>query len=225
MKPMKMIVLAAGLGTRMRAVTGGRPKLFVEVGGMTLLDRLVAMAEIADLEPVVVTRPELVADFRGTGLDVLVEEELTAPMVTLSNTRRHLREPFVWIAGDMLLTDLAPVRAIVQAHREEGSAGSFLYARTDRFKAKLSLRPQPEVLVTREGTHSYSLLTFGVQSPRLFDYLPGDLGAPRENFVQRAIEHGEPLLFREYRAPVFEIDTPDDLAAARRCFETPAQAS
>lgn len=221
---MKMIVLAAGLGTRMRAVTGGRPKLFVEVGGMTLLDRLLALAEIADLEPVVVTRPELVPEIRRTGVDVLVEEEPTAAMVTLSNTRRHLQEPFVWIGGDMLLTDLAPVREIVRAHREEGSEGSFLYVRTDHFKAKLSLRP-PEVLVTREGTHTCSLLNFGVQSPRLFDYLPGDLHTPRDNFVQRAIEHGHPLLFQEYRAPVFEIDTPDDLAAARRCFETLAQAS
>jgi NDP-sugar pyrophosphorylase family protein len=222
---MKMIVLAAGLSTRMRAVTGGRPKLFTEVGGMTLLDRLVATAEVAGLEPVVVTRPELVPEYRRAGMDVMVEEEPVATMVTLSNTRRHLREPFVWIGGDMLLADPEPVREIVQAHCEEESEGSFLYVRSDRFKAKLSLQPEPEVLVTREGTHSCSLLNFGVQSPRLFDYMPGDARVPRDNFVQRAIENGLPLLFREYRAPVFEIDTPDDLAAARRCFETLARAS
>jgi hypothetical protein len=32
------------------------------------------------------------------------------------------------------------------------------------------------------------------------------------------IEAGEPVLFREYAAPVFEIDTPEDLAEARRFF-------
>lgn len=213
-----MIVLAAGLGTRLSAVTGGRPKQFLEIGGKTLLGRLVAMAELAGLEPVVVTRRELVTEFRRTGLEVLVEEEPTATMMTLSNTRRHLRETFAWVGGDMLFTDLAPVRDLVQAHLAAGREGSFLYARSDRFIAKLALRPEPEVVLTRERIYPYSLPNFGVHSPRLFDYLPGDLGTPRGNFLQRAIEKGEPLLFREYRAPVFEIDTPADLAEARRHF-------
>jgi NDP-sugar pyrophosphorylase family protein len=215
---MKMIILAAGLGSRLRTLSGGRPKQLLEVGGMTLLDRLVRMAERAGLEPLVVTRAEFVADFRGAGLEVRVEEEPTALMVTLSNSRRHVAEPFVWIGGDMLLTDDAPVRDLVREHREAGSSGAFLYVRSDRFKAKLRFDPDPEVLVTREGTFPFSLPNFGIHTPRLFAYLPGAFSTPRDNFLQQALDGGEPILFREYRAPVFEIDTPGDVAEARSFY-------
>jgi len=222
---MKLIVLAAGLGTRMHAVTDGRPKQLVEVGGMTLLARHAAMAEAAGLEPVVVTRPEFVAELGRTGMEVHVEEDLTDMLVTLSNTRRWMREPYAWVGGDMLLTDFAPVREIVRAHLASGSEGSYLYARTDRFKAKLTLSPTPEVTVTREGKYPFSILSFGVHSPRMFGYLPGALTSPRETFLQVAIERGERVLFREYYAPVFEIDRPADLDAARRYFELRVRAS
>jgi choline kinase len=226
---MKLIVLAAGLGTRMHAVTGGRPKHFLEVGGMTLIERLGAMAAAAGLEPVVVTRPEFVAEFRRTGMEVQVEDDLSDMMVTLSNIRRWMHEAYAWVGGDMVLTDFAPVREIVRAHLAHGSEGSYLYARTDRFKAKLTLSPDPqmtpEVIVTREGSYPYSILNFGVHSPRMHAYLPGDFTTPRGTFLQVALERGEPVLFREYLAPVFEIDRPADLAAARDYFELRAQAS
>src|SRR5436305_5664173 len=225
MKKTKMILLAAGLGTRLWTVTGGRPKQLLEVGGMTLFDRHLALAEFLGLEPAVVTRPEFAADFAGRGAEVWIEDESPDMLVTLSNTRRHVREDYVWVGGDMLFTDFQPLRELLAAHRAAGSAGAFLYARTDRFKAKLTLEPAPAVVLTRQGSHPFSLPCFGVHAPRLYDYMPDDPGAPPGNYLQLAIENGEPLLFREYRAPVFEIDTPADLAATRRHFERIARAS
>lgn len=221
---MKLIILAAGLGTRMQAVTGGRPKLFVETGGMTLLERLMALAGRADLEPVVVARPEWEADFRAAGVEVWREPGTPDMMVTLSNTRRHVHEPFAWVAGDMLIGDAEPVVDLVSAFRAGSWEAAFLYVRSARFKAKFALDPRPEVLVTREGNHSFSLLGFGLQVPRLFSFLPGDFRTPRENYLQRALDAGAPVLFREYPGEVFEIDTPRDLEAARGYFERLAPA-
>jgi len=222
---MKLIILAAGFGTRMRAVTGGRPKLLVEAGGMTLLERLVALAGHADLEPVVVTRPESEADFRTAGVEVWLEQGTPDIMVTLSNTRRHLREPFAWVAGDVVICDAGPVMDLVSAFRAGSWEAAFLYVRSTRFKAKFALHPRQEVLVTREGNHSFSLVSFGLQVPRLFSFLPGDFRTPRDNYLQRALDAGVPVLFREYPGEVFEIDTPADLEAARGYFERLAEAN
>jgi len=69
--------------------------------------------------------------------------------------------------------------------------------------------------VTREGSHELSSPMFMVQEPELL----ADMAAPpRGDFIQRAIDRGDPILTREYAAPVFEIDTPADLAVARRFF-------
>jgi NDP-sugar pyrophosphorylase family protein len=222
---MKMIILAAGLGTRLASVTQGRPKHLVDVGGMTLLERLMAMAASSGLEPVVVTRPEFVADFRRFGPEVWAEDDSDDMMITLSHTRARLHEPFAWVGGDMLFTDYSPVRDLVREHIETGSQCSLLYNRTDRFKAKLQFNPEPEIVLTRQGAYPFSLLNFAVHTPRVFDYLPGDLGDPKGTYLQKALDHGEPILLREYHAKAFEIDTPADLAEARLYFEDLARAS
>lgn len=221
---MKLIILAAGLGTRLWSVTGGWPKQLLEAGGMTLFERHVALAGSLGMEPVVVTRPEFTSAFEGLGAEVLIEENSPDMVVTLSHTRRSVQETHAWVGGDMLFTDFQPLRDLLQAHRAEGRTASYVYARTDRFKAKLTLDPGPAVVLTREGTHSLSLPCFGIHEPRMYAYLP-DEGVVPPGFLQTAIEQGEPMQFREYRAPVFEIDTPADLAAARRHFELIAQAS
>lgn len=221
---MKLVVLAAGYGTRLLAETGGRPKALVEVGGASLLDRLVDLAERTGLEPVVVARSEHASDFRACGVDVLVVDPSPHMILTLTHASRQLRGPLCWVGADLLFTDPEPLRDLVTRHLASDSFLSFLYCRSDRFKVKLEFKPrpggtpEPAVAVTREGVFPFSVPNFLVQAPRVVDHLPGDLEDPRASFLQKAIERGERVLFREYHAPVFEIDTPAHLAEARRHF-------
>jgi NDP-sugar pyrophosphorylase family protein len=212
---MKMAILAAGQGSRLRGETGGRSKVFLEVGGRTLLDRLLHIAGLLGAEPLAVTRPEFVEDFWRAGVEVLVEREPSGILSTLFHARDRLRETFCWAAGDMLFTDPAPLRDLALAHVEQGRTASFFYCRTDRFKPKLRFDPSPEVVVTREPGYSLSLPNFLVHEPEVFAAMSLD---PINGYLQRLIAAGEPVLFREYSAPVFEIDTPADLAQARRFF-------
>lgn len=215
---MKLVILAAGLGSRLRQESGRRPKSLLDVGGVSLFDRLVDLAGFIGLEPVVVTRPEFVADFRRPGVDVLVEETPHI-LVTLANACRRLpSEPLCWVGADMLFTDPAPLKELVELQLASDSFCSLIYCRTDRFKAKLELTPEPAVTVVRGGTFDLSIPDFVVQSARVAPWLPGGWEDPRTNFLQRALERGERLYFREYAAPIFEIDTPADLEEARRYF-------
>lgn len=210
---MRLAVLAAGLGSRLREECGGRPKQLLTVGGRTLLDRTAELARCLGAEPLVVTRPEMAGAFRG--MEVVVEEAPSGLLGTLYHAREHLREDFCWIAGDMLFTDPAPLQELVALHRDQGSSHSFFYCRTDRFKLKVRLGLPVEVALTREPGYSLSVPNFHVCSPRIFSYMAPD---PHANYLQRMILVGEPILCREYTAPVFEIDTPEDLAAARRFY-------
>jgi choline kinase len=214
---MWMVVTAAGDGSRLRSETGGRPKQLLEVEGKTLLARLLALGRALDLLPMVVTRPAHAACFAAAGVEVLVEEEETAEeLETLQRAGRKIAEDFVWIGGDTLFTDLDPLHALLAAHLAERPYASFFYCRSERFKAKLRPAwPVPRVTLTRDPGFPFSLPNFGIQSAASFR----DLAVvPRGEYVQRALDRGERVCFREYAAPVFEIDTPADLATARRYF-------
>lgn len=212
---MKMVILAAGLGTRMRETVGSRPKVLADLGGETILDRLLAFGRELRLDPLIVTRPEHAADLRHVPAEVLVEERPVDMITTLYQTRAMLEgagEPFVWVGGDMVFAETAPLRELVEAHRPEDFA-SFLVCRTDRFKAKVRFEPELELAVTREGDWSLSLPSFVVQSPRIFSFMEGDPEPVYPFMPARAA--GETFVFRDCLPKVFEIDTPADLAEAR----------
>ena len=211
---MRLVILAAGHGLRLREESGGRAKILLDVAGKTILDRAVELAAELGVTPLVVTRREF-ADEIGRFADVRVEDDSQDILDTLYFSRAVLTETFCWIGGDMVFSDPGPLRELLALHREQGSAGSFLYCRTDRFKAKVRLSPSLVFKVTREGRHELSAPNFMVQEPAL---LADMAELPRGDFIQRAIDRGDPILAREYAAPVFEIDTPADLAAARRFF-------
>lgn len=234
---MRMLILAAGRGLRLRAETGGGPKQLVDVGGRTLLERLLALGRALDLAPLVVTRQAAAPAFHAAlasatvdGMDavpgggaarpsqaeVLAIDETPDMLATLIRARHRLAEDFLWLGGDTLLTDPEPLRALLAAHVAERPYGSFLYRRSDRHLAKLRPKvPVPRVTLTREGDFPFSLPNVGIQGEAAFADLAIE---PRGEYLQRALDRGERLELREYTAPVFEIDTPADLAAARRYY-------
>ena len=170
---MDMVILAAGRGTRMREVCGDRPKILVDLGGETILDRLLATARELRLAPMIVTRPEHVAWFQDVPAEVLVEERPVGMITTLYQTRGLIREPFVWVGGDVVFSEIEPLRELVAGHRPDDFA-SYFFCRTDRFKAKVRFEPRVEMVVTRQGEWSFSSPSFAVQSPRAFSYLEED---------------------------------------------------
>ncbi|HEX5715542.1 MAG TPA: NTP transferase domain-containing protein, partial [Thermoanaerobaculia bacterium] len=179
---MKMVILAAGLGTRMRESMGSKPKILADLGGETILDRILALGRELRLDPMIVTRPEFAADFRNVPAEVLVEEQPVGMLTTLYQTRSVVSdsgEPFVWVGGDVVFTEHERLRGIVEGHRSEDFA-SYLLCPTDRFKAKVRFEPELAFALTRQGEWPMSCPAFGVQSPRVFFYLERD---PEGDFV------------------------------------------
>jgi MurNAc alpha-1-phosphate uridylyltransferase len=86
-KPTTAMVLAAGLGTRMRPLTNDRPKALVEVGGEVLIDHMLARLADAGVTTAVVN----VHAFADR-LEAHLGARTTAPRIVISDERAELLE-------------------------------------------------------------------------------------------------------------------------------------
>ena len=118
--PTTAMVLAAGLGSRMRPLTDDRPKALVQVGGRVLIDHMLDRLAAAGVTRAVVNvhahADRLVAHLgaRGAAPAVVVSDERDAalPLETGGGIRRArplLGEGAVWTANiDSVWTERAP---------------------------------------------------------------------------------------------------------------------
>jgi MurNAc alpha-1-phosphate uridylyltransferase len=81
------MVLAAGLGTRMRPLTNDRPKALVEVGGKALIDHMLDRLGDAGVETAVVN-----VHWFAERLEGHLAERRRAPEIVISDERRELLE-------------------------------------------------------------------------------------------------------------------------------------
>lgn len=144
--PKTAMVLAAGLGTRMRPLTGDRPKALVEVGGRALIDHVLDRLAGAGIERAVVNvhwfadRLEAHLQARGRGPEIAISDERAELLETgggLKKARPLLGNAPVFVAnidsvwidrGDALASlsrmwDVERMDAMLLLARREGSIG------------------------------------------------------------------------------------------------------
>lgn len=114
MKPHTAMVLAAGLGTRMRPLTDDRPKALVEVAGRTLIDHVLDRLKAAGVSRCIVNvhafaeRLEIHLKTR-TDLDILISDERALLLETGGGVLKALPllgiEPFFCANIDSIWTE------------------------------------------------------------------------------------------------------------------------
>jgi NDP-sugar pyrophosphorylase family protein len=131
---MKAMILAAGLGTRLRPLTSDRPKALVELAGRTLLEITLARLRTAGITQVIVNThhyADLMQDFLrvrdfGMRIEISREETLLDTGGGLIHAAWFFREsgpassqPFILHNVDILTNiDLA---AMLRVHREQNA--------------------------------------------------------------------------------------------------------
>lgn len=125
---MKAVLLAAGLGTRLRPLTDTVPKCLVEVGGRTLLDIWLDAFAVAGVEQVLVNTHHLpdrveahlaLRDGAPPSVRTVQEPELLGSAGTLLANRHLFEEEELLIAVNAdNLTDF-DLRELIEAHRRE----------------------------------------------------------------------------------------------------------
>lgn len=205
--PEAAMVLAAGLGKRMRPLTATRPKPLVEVAGRTLLDRALDHLRAAGVRRAVVNvhyladRIEAHLARRSEGLDIAISDERAALLETGGGVAKALplidADPFFVINSDNMWVDgpVDTLRLLAQRWDEESMDALLLLvplARATGYEGLGDFHMDPVGrLRRRNGLRVAPFVFSGIQilSKRLFADAP-DGAFSLNRLYDRALEAG-----------------------------------
>lgn len=225
------MVLAAGLGQRMRPITATLPKPLIEVGGRTLLDHALDRLTDAGIETAVVNVHHL-ADLveahasRRRSPRILVSDERTELLETGGGIKKALpllgREPFLALNSDTLWIEgpRANIPRLLDAWDPEAMDILLLLAPTATSvgydgAGDFAMDPQGRLRRRREGEVTpFVYAGVGLYKPGLFADTPD--GPFSANLVfDRALEEGR-LYGLRLDGQWLHVGTPEAVAAAEQ---------
>ncbi|MGB0466684.1 MAG: N-acetylmuramate alpha-1-phosphate uridylyltransferase MurU [Pontibacterium sp.] len=219
---MKVMILAAGLGTRMRPLTLKTPKPLLKIAGRSLIEHHIVRLREAGFRELVINHAwlgEQIEQHLGTGKQLGVSIQYSAesePLETAGGIVKALpllspggEDPFAVINGDIFCTypyQQLPVCSEALAHLvlvpnpEHNKAGDFLLSKGRVLSQEQSLSDTP----------AYTFSGISVLSPALFEGLgPGEKAALAP-LLRRAICDGK-VTGELYEGYWVDVGTPQRL--------------
>ena len=240
---MKAMILAAGLGTRLRPLTDNRPKALVEIDGRTLLEITLSRLRSFGVRDVIINVhhfADMVLDYLkananfGMRIEVSREESLLETGGGLKKAAhffiedaRSLRDPFILHNVDVIST--IDLRRMVQFHAEHQALATLAVQdrKTSRyllFDEQLQLcgrRSEPdhdtELVRPSLGVQALAFSGIHVISPRFLAMMIEEGAFSIITSYLRLASHQEPIL--AFRADEYywrDLGRPDDLERAAR---------
>jgi NDP-sugar pyrophosphorylase family protein len=245
---MKAMILAAGLGTRLRPLTDDRPKALVEVAGRTLLEITVARLRDFGVGEVIVNVhhfADRVVDYlkshHNFGLRIEVSREdllldtgggLKKAAWFFLEDSLHLDEPFILHNVDVIST--IDLKRMVEIHKQRQALATLavqaretsrylLFDEQLRLSGRLAGRnQQAEFVQSSRGLEAEALAFSGVHviSPRLLGMITEEGAFSIVSSYLRLAGQGERIL--GFRADEFywrDLGKPENLAQAEQDFK------
>lgn len=221
---MKAMVLAAGLGTRLRPLTNTRPKALVEIGGRTLLEITLARLRAFGIHEVIINvhhfadmMVEYLKANRNFGMRIEVSREDSLLLDTGGGLKKAAWffkddvEPFVLHNVDVLTTiDLS---RMAEYHRQNGALAT-LAVHGRKTSRPLAFAENFQLLGRGPG---FAFSGIHVISPRMLPMLTEDGAFSIIDSYIRIAAKGEKII--AFRADEYEwqdVGRLDDLEACRK---------
>ena len=219
----KAVVLAGGLGMRLRPLTEDRPKALIEVNGRPISEYQIEwLAKEASVEKVVFAcgykwerlKEHFGSSYHGTAIDYSVESEQlgTGGAIKKAISAMPTDETVVVANGD-IITDL-PLMRMIDAHSQAGEITAsmlvvpyrsrFGVVKIDKLKMVRGFDEKPAFPDVWINGGVYVL-----NARRAMKYLPDKGDIERETFP-KLVNHGE-LLSHPYYGEWFFVDSFKDL--------------
>lgn len=202
------MVLAAGLGTRLRPLTFELPKPMVPMLDRPVLAHIVDLLHHHGVDRIVANLhyfPDSIRGYFGDELTYVEEAELLGTAGGVRNAREFFGDsPFLVISGDAL-TDL-DVPALVERHRAHGGIATLCVTKVQETSEYGVVLRDSEGRITgfQEKPHPDEALSdlancgIYVFSPEIFDYFPSESFADFAHDVfPRLLENDVPFFIHE----------------------------
>jgi NDP-sugar pyrophosphorylase family protein len=244
---MKAMVLAAGLGTRLRPLTDDRPKALVEVGGRTLLEITLARLHAFGIHDIIVNMHHFadkvisfLAEHKNFGMHIEVSREdvlldtggglKRASWFFLEQSGPAGAEPFLLHNVDVVST--IDLQRMVQFHRDNKALATLAVQQRETsrqllFDGQLQLcgrrvgrDAKPEIVRSAPKTEALAFSGIHVISPRLLTLMKEEGVFSIIDTYLRLTGSGEKIL--AFRADDYywrDLGKPADLQQAARDLE------
>lgn len=225
------VILAGGLGTRLRGVVADLPKPMAPVAGRPFLERLLAHWSAQGIGRFVLSvgyRHEAIVDhfggaFGGARLDYSIEESPlgTGGGLLLAAQKLGGDSPFLLLNGDTYFpVDWKALRAFSAENDADWVFSLFRANEPGRYMG-LEVAPSGRVVSLNSGSGEPGRRANGgvywvhPRALRGGRYVPGDTVSLEEEFFPAALASGQRLFAAEFSETFIDIGLPDDYRRAQ----------
>ena len=199
---MKAMILAAGLGTRLRPLTDGKPKALVPVANQPVLSRVVEYLKRHGVTEIIVNAHhhcEQIVDFVDQGrpfgipMEVRIEKEILGTGGGIRNTLDFWNhEAFVVINSD-ILTDIDLGQA-VEAHKRSGDIVTLVLHKYEPFN-QIALREGNKIRTIGRHAHPgcFAFTGIHIMEPPLLRHIPGNQYFDMIQCYRQLLQAGTPI--------------------------------
>lgn len=179
---MKAMVLAAGLGTRLRPITYEIPKPMVPVLDRPVMAHIVDLCERQGFDQLIANLhyfPDTITDYFGDRIEYRFEEELTGTAGGVRNVRDFFGDDLIVVISGDALTEV-DLNKLTERHRSAGGIATLTVKRVDDTREYgvvihdadgriqgFQEKPHPDEALSDLG--NCGIYCF---SPEIFDYFP-----------------------------------------------------
>lgn len=226
---MRTVILAGGLGTRLRPYTAVIPKPLMPIGDIPILEVVVRQLRAAGVDHLTIAvnhLATLIQTFFGDGsrlglsIDYSLEQEPLGTAGPLSLVE-GLEDDFLVMNGD-ILTDL-DYSALIEHHREQAPAATIAtYQKEVKMELGVLHTTNDGRVAEYEEKPSISFcISMGIYvfSPRVLRFLERGERLDLPDLIRTLIAAGEPVLHYPHDGLWLDIGNRDDFERSTKVFE------
>lgn len=224
----RVILMAGGLGTRLRPLTDTVPKPMLPVGGKPILELILRNFTEQGFHDFTISlnyKGDMIRDYFGAGtrfnarINYLEEDKQMGTAGALSLLETRPEKPFIVMNGDLLTA--IPFDALIRFHQETNALAT-MCARDYPMQVPFGVIEVDDTALRRiveKPTYSYFVNAgIYVLSPEALDYVAADEFLDMPTLFERIMASGERASVFPIREYWMDIGRPEDLDRARAEF-------